>query len=104
MDFIYNIFQQTTYWHHLAVFFSLGFILVISFRDALPTFFLLIALSVWGEAVQLFLPFSFKFEILDIVWNVIGGMIGIAFGSPFAFILNSKLERAKKWREIKKEH
>jgi len=99
---IYELLHHTTPWHHIMTFFSITFLLIIFIRNVPGVIALLICMAIGAESLQLLVPRAFSFELMDIIWNIVGGLSGILAGAPFAIMFHKSIERARLQKRLKK--
>ena len=67
---------QTSFWHHIIAFTMFGFLLTLWSKEFFRTTIIFIIISCYAEALQLYFPRVFTFEWVDIVWNIVGCLLG----------------------------
>ena len=73
-----DLLTQTSPWHHVIAFTIFGFILMMIVKEFIRTIIVFVIISIFAESLQIFLPFNFVFELMDIVWNFLGCMMGMS--------------------------
>jgi glycopeptide antibiotics resistance protein len=87
---------------HMCLFGSIAFLVGWWTREIRATMMLMIVMSIGGECLQLAWPNLFQFQIMDVVWNIVGSVIGIFLAQVGHFIASELwLKREKDWSSIK---
>jgi len=88
---------------HMMLFLTIACVLGWWTKEIVTTFIILIVLSIGAECLQMYFPRMFNFEFLDILWNIIGSLIGLTLVQLALFISSGWIAREKGWDEIRKE-
>lgn len=88
---------------HVALFFTLAFIVAWWTKEVRATVTLMIIWSIGAEVLQIHFPRSFDFEVTDILWNLCGSSLGLAATYVVSFLCSGWITRGETSNEIRKE-
>ena len=69
---------QTNLWYHIVVFTVFALLLTLWTKELIRTFIILAIISCYAEFLQILFPRVFTFEWMDIMWNILGCLLGMS--------------------------